>query len=144
RGGSAIHLISWHSIDGSTSSSVNKTTPRHDRPFHAPRKEGRMIPDGISRFAVPSRSTAVVRRPYKPMVAGSTPAGRTVPTRLMPAPHPAAKPTPTRPPGGEAHRGAFKDPPAVTEVPFGRLPVKVQSPPARTAKVDNFVKPMWN
>ena len=40
-----------------------------------------MIRDGIRPFSLPSRSSAAERRPYKPVVAGSIPAGRTGSTR---------------------------------------------------------------
>jgi hypothetical protein len=36
-----------------------------------------MIRDGIRPFSLPSRSSVAERRPYKPVVAGSIPAGRT-------------------------------------------------------------------
>lgn len=41
-----------------------------------------MIRDDIRRISLPSRSSVAERRPYKPVVAGSIPAGRILPSRL--------------------------------------------------------------
>ena len=41
-----------------------------------------MIRDGICPISLPSRSSVAERRPYKPVVAGSIPAGRILPSRL--------------------------------------------------------------
>lgn len=38
-----------------------------------------MIRDDIRRISLPSRSSVAERRPYKPVVAGSIPAGRILP-----------------------------------------------------------------